>query len=71
MFNGQKIWSSVPDQDRRDIYEDCMFNLAKREKEETRVMKKRNMRVLSEVLESMTSVSYQTTWSEVRTNNFE
>lgn len=66
MFANQKIWTNVPDQDRRDIYDDCMFNLAKREKEEARVMKKRNMRVLSEVLESMTSVTYQTTWSEAQ-----
>lgn len=66
MFANQKIWSNVPDQDRRDIYEDCMFNLSKREKEEARVMKKRNMRVLSEVLESMNSITYQTTWSEAQ-----
>lgn len=66
MFASQKIWTNVPDSDRRDIYEDCMFNLAKREKEEARAMKKRNMRVLSEVLESMTSVTYQTTWSEAQ-----
>lgn len=66
MFANQKIWANVPDQDRRDIYEDCMFNLAKREKEEGRAMKKRNMRVLSEVLESMTSITYQTTWSEAQ-----
>lgn len=66
LFTGQKVWSSVPEQDRRDIYEDCMFNLAKREKEEARVMKKRNMRVLAEVLESMNSVTYQSTWSEAQ-----
>lgn len=66
LFANQKIWTNVPDQDRRDIYEDCMFNLAKREKEEARVMKKRNMRVLSEVLESMNSITYQTTWSEAQ-----
>lgn len=66
IFTGQKIWTNVPEQDRRDIYEDCMFNLAKREKEEARVLKKRNMRVLAEVLESMTSVTYQTTWSEAQ-----
>lgn len=66
IFAGNKTWTAVPDQDRRDIYDDCMFNLAKREKEESRVLKKRNMRVLSEVLESMTSITYQTTWSEAQ-----
>ncbi|KAJ6630483.1 Pre-mRNA-processing factor 40 like A, partial [Pseudolycoriella hygida] len=66
MFNTQKFWTSVPESDRRDIYEDCIFNLAKREKEEHRLLKKRNMRVLGEVLESMTAIKYQTTWAEAQ-----
>lgn len=66
MFSTQKFWTSVPESDRRDIYEDCIFNLAKREKEEHRLLKKRNMRVLGELLESMTSIKYQTTWSEAQ-----
>lgn len=66
MFSGQKIWTTVPEQDRRDIYEDCMFNLAKREKEETRLLKKRNMRVLGELLEAMTEITYASTWTEAQ-----
>ncbi|XP_058125911.1 pre-mRNA-processing factor 40 homolog A isoform X1 [Anopheles ziemanni] len=66
LFANLDVWKSVPEQDRRDIYEDCIFNLSKREKEEARVMKKRNMRVLGELLEAMTTVSYQTTWSEAQ-----
>uniref|UniRef100_U5ESU8 Putative spliceosomal protein fbp11/splicing factor prp40 n=1 Tax=Corethrella appendiculata TaxID=1370023 RepID=U5ESU8_9DIPT len=66
MFANMDVWKSVPEQDRRDIYEDCIFNLIKREKEDARVLKKRNMRVLGELLEAMTSVTYQTTWSEAQ-----
>uniref|UniRef100_A0A1B0C8A0 Putative spliceosomal protein fbp11/splicing factor prp40 n=1 Tax=Lutzomyia longipalpis TaxID=7200 RepID=A0A1B0C8A0_LUTLO len=66
MFAQLEVWKSVPEQDRRDIYEDCVFNLAKREKEEARVMKKRNMRVLGDLLQSMTSITYQSTWSEAQ-----
>uniref|UniRef100_A0A182INZ9 Uncharacterized protein n=1 Tax=Anopheles atroparvus TaxID=41427 RepID=A0A182INZ9_ANOAO len=66
LFANLDVWKSVPEQDRRDIYEDCIFNLSKREKEEARLMKKRNMRVLGELLEAMTTVSYQTTWSEAQ-----
>ncbi|XP_059607839.1 pre-mRNA-processing factor 40 homolog A [Phlebotomus argentipes] len=65
-FANLEVWKCVPEQDRRDIYEDCVFNLAKREKEEARVMKKRNMRVLGDLLQSMTSITYQTTWSEAQ-----
>lgn len=66
LFTSNRIWTSVPEQDRRDIYEDCIFNLAKREKEEARMMKKRNMKVLGELLESMTTITYATTWAEAQ-----
>ncbi|CAD7012808.1 unnamed protein product [Ceratitis capitata] len=58
--------TSVPEQDRRDIYDDCIFNLAKREREEARLLKKRNMKVLGELLESMTSITYETTWAQAQ-----
>ncbi|KAH8324322.1 hypothetical protein KR074_005243 [Drosophila pseudoananassae] len=66
VFAANKTWTVVPEPDRRDIYEDCIFNLAKREKEEARVLKKRNMKVLGELLESMTSINHATTWSEAQ-----
>ncbi|EDW03734.1 pre-mRNA-processing factor 40 homolog A [Drosophila grimshawi] len=66
VFASNRTWTTVPEQDRRDIYEDCIFNLAKREKEEARLLKKRNMKVLGELLESMTSITYTSTWSEAQ-----
>lgn len=47
MFGTMEVWNSViPEPDRRDIYDDCIFNLTQREKEEARVLKKRNIKVL-------------------------
>ncbi|XP_023018687.1 pre-mRNA processing factor 40 isoform X2 [Leptinotarsa decemlineata] len=66
IFSTMEIWSNVADSDRRDIYEDVMFTLAKREKEEAKSLKKRNMKKLSEVLESMTKINFDTTWSEAQ-----
>lgn len=66
MFANMDVWKFVPEPDRRDIYEDCIFNLAKQEKEEAKQMKKRNMKSLGELLESMTSITYQTKWSEAQ-----
>jgi pre-mRNA-processing factor 40 len=66
LFSSVDFWRAVPEPDRRDIYEDCIFNLSKREKEEARLLKKRNMRVLGELLENMANVTYQTTWSEAQ-----
>jgi pre-mRNA-processing factor 40 len=47
MFSNMEVWKAVPEPDRRDIYDDCIFNLTQREKEEARVLKKRNIKVLS------------------------
>ncbi|CAH1991886.1 unnamed protein product [Acanthoscelides obtectus] len=66
MFGHLEVWQNVIDPDRRDIYEDVMFTLSKREKEEAKVLKKRNMKKLAEVLECMTKINYDTTWSEAQ-----
>ncbi|XP_052739320.1 pre-mRNA-processing factor 40 homolog B isoform X1 [Bicyclus anynana] len=66
MFSNLEIWRCVPDSDRRDIYEDCVFTIAKREKEEAKALKKRNMKILAQVLENMTEITYSSTWSEAQ-----
>lgn len=66
MFASMEVWKAVPEPDRRDIYDDCIFNLTQREKEEAKVLKKRNIKVLRKLLESIESISYQTTWSEAQ-----
>lgn len=66
LFATSELWQSVPDSDRRDIYEDVMFAIAKREKEEAKVLKRRNMKKLAEVLDNMTHVQYCTTWGEAQ-----
>ena len=40
-----ELWKSVSESDRRDIYEDVVFNLAKKEKDEKKAMRRRNMKV--------------------------
>ncbi|KAK9876064.1 hypothetical protein WA026_011173 [Henosepilachna vigintioctopunctata] len=66
MFAYQEVWTNVSDADRRDIYEDVIFALAKREKEEAKVQKKQNMKRLAEVLDNMPKITYDTTWSEAQ-----
>ncbi|XP_023216919.1 pre-mRNA-processing factor 40 homolog A-like [Centruroides sculpturatus] len=66
MFANLEIWRIVPERERKELYEDVIFYLAKKEKEEAKALRKRNMRVLSDVLDSMTSITYQTTWQEAQ-----
>ncbi|XP_015597568.1 pre-mRNA-processing factor 40 homolog A isoform X2 [Cephus cinctus] len=66
MYGTLELWRAVGDSDRRDIYEDVIFNLAKREKEEAKLLKKRNTKRLAQVLDTMTDVTYRTTWQEAQ-----
>ncbi|KAL1501982.1 hypothetical protein ABEB36_007199 [Hypothenemus hampei] len=66
LFGHLEVWQNVNDSDRRDIYDDVVFALAKREKEDAKILKKRNMKKLAEVLECMTKVNYDTTWTEAQ-----
>lgn len=65
-FGHLDVWKNVHDSDRREIYEDCVFNLAKREKEEGKARKKRNMKQLATILDSMTQIDHRTTWQEAQ-----
>lgn len=61
-----EIWKLVSDSDRREIYDDAIFNLAKREKEEAKARKKRNMKQLSSILDALVSIDHRTTWQEAQ-----
>lgn len=66
LFGNLEVWRAVGDSDRRDIYEDVIFNLAKREKEDAKQLKKRNTKKLAQALDTMTEVTYKTTWQEAQ-----
>ncbi|GFS37335.1 pre-mRNA-processing factor 40 homolog B [Nephila pilipes] len=66
IFGDLEVWRAVPDRDRKEVYDDVVFFVGKREKEEAKALRKRNMKVLSSVLDSMTSVTYRTTWAEAQ-----
>ncbi|XP_014239361.1 pre-mRNA-processing factor 40 homolog A isoform X2 [Cimex lectularius] len=65
-FGHLDVWKSVSDSDRREIYEDAVFNLAKREKEEAKLRKKRNMKQLTSILDAMAQIDHRTTWQEAQ-----
>ncbi|XP_071812640.1 uncharacterized protein [Apostichopus japonicus] len=64
MFEDKDVWNAVPSPDRKDVFEDCIFFLAKREKEESKALRKRNIEAMHNILNSMPNVSFKTTWSE-------
>jgi len=61
-----QLWKNVPESERRDIYEDVIFHLSKREKEEEKLLRKRNMKNLTRLLDSMAEVTFRTVWTEAQ-----
>ncbi|KAH7966722.1 hypothetical protein HPB49_018878 [Dermacentor silvarum] len=66
MFGDLDVWKAVPERERKELFDDVLFFLAKKEKEESKILRKRNMQVLSDILDSMTSIMHSTTWQEAQ-----
>lgn len=66
LFSHLSVWLNVPEKDRRDLYDDIVITLEKKEKEEAKNLRKRNIKVLKDILESMSKVTYKTRWSEAQ-----
>ncbi|XP_070210706.1 pre-mRNA-processing factor 40 homolog A-like isoform X2 [Littorina saxatilis] len=66
IFGDLEVWKNVSDRDRRDLFDDVVHLIAKREKEEAKALRKRNIKVFSEILDSMPNLQYCTTWSEAQ-----
>merc|ERR1712080_366062 len=60
------LWRAVPDAERREIYSDCVHNLAKKEKDAAKALRKKKMVRLADVLDQMTRIDYRTTWEQAQ-----
>lgn len=63
-FETHKEWSKVPDRDRKDVYEDALFFLGKKEKEEEVKLRAKQKEELAVILEDIKEITYKTTWVE-------
>ncbi|XP_064614415.1 LOW QUALITY PROTEIN: pre-mRNA-processing factor 40 homolog A-like [Liolophura sinensis] len=66
IFSDNEMWRTVSDRDRRELFDDVVHLLAKREKEEAKTLRERNIEVFKEILDSILSLTYSTTWSEAQ-----
>ncbi|KPM02917.1 pre-mRNA-processing factor 40-like protein A-like protein [Sarcoptes scabiei] len=66
MFRDHEHWKLVPEPERREIFEEAVSELAKKERETAKQLRKRNMSVLSDILDSMPTITYNTTWQEAQ-----
>ncbi|XP_035826647.1 pre-mRNA-processing factor 40 homolog A isoform X2 [Aplysia californica] len=66
MFGEDEAWKSVSERERRDLFDDVVHLIAKKEKEEAKVLRKRNIKVFTEILDNMPNLTFTTTWSEAQ-----
>ncbi|KAH9396152.1 PRP40 pre-mRNA processing factor 40 [Tyrophagus putrescentiae] len=62
----ERVWTAVPEAQRREIFEDALTEITREEREKAKELRKRNMTVLSDVLDSMNLITYRTTWEEAQ-----
>ena len=65
LFDGLDVWEAVHDRDRKDVFDDVVFFLGKREKEQEKELRSSNRKLMLQVYNSMPSITYRTLWSEV------
>ncbi|MFH4982523.1 hypothetical protein AB6A40_009232 [Gnathostoma spinigerum] len=65
-FADEPVWKAVHDSERREIFKDAMEFLDKKEKNEIRAIRRRNVRALSDILEGMEEITYRTTWAQAQ-----
>jgi len=66
LFGDTNEWKNVPEIERREVFEDSMVNLAKKEKERAKALRKRNTNRLTDILDRMTNIKYNTTWEQAQ-----
>ncbi|XP_006002135.1 pre-mRNA-processing factor 40 homolog A isoform X2 [Latimeria chalumnae] len=66
MFRELEVWNAISERDRLEIYEDVLFFVARKEKEQAKQLRKRNWEALKNILDNMANVTYCTTWSEAQ-----
>lgn len=61
-FCDLEVWNLVPEDQRRDIFEDVLLEVKKREDEKARELRRRNKEIFKDILDSIPEIVAQTTW---------
>lgn len=65
-FDTTKEWTTVPERDRKDVFEDAMFFLGKKEKKEETELRAKQKEELAILFEDMKDITYKTTWVDAQ-----
>ena len=62
MFENQKEWIAVPERDRKDVFEDAVFSISKREKKNEAELRAKQKEELTVLFEDIKEITYKTCW---------
>ena len=65
IFESDKMWNAVAERDRKDLFEDVLFFLAKKEKEDEKKLHMYNKQYLMDTFAKLDGLTHRTLWSEV------
>lgn len=66
IFGKEAVWQAVHEDDRQDIFREALAYVTKRDADLNRETRKRNIKALAEILESMDQITYKTTWAQAQ-----
>lgn len=66
LLESHKEWSVVPERDRKDVFEDAVFFLSKKEKKEEAELRAKQKEELAILLEDVKEITYKTTWIDAQ-----
>uniref|UniRef100_A0A0R3RQI5 WW domain-containing protein n=1 Tax=Elaeophora elaphi TaxID=1147741 RepID=A0A0R3RQI5_9BILA len=66
LFADEPIWKAVHEGERKEIFADALEFIDKREKENAKAVRRRNVQALADILEGMEEITYRTTWAQAQ-----
>ncbi|XP_065186578.1 pre-mRNA-processing factor 40 homolog B-like [Sycon ciliatum] len=67
LFEGDPTWDAVANEtDRKNLFEDALFYVAKREKDEEAKRREYHREILADIYRSMQSITYKTVWAKAQ-----
>lgn len=66
IFGKESLWVAVNDEDRKEIFKDCIGFVGRRDKEMKEATRAKNLAAFSHILQSMDQITYKTTWAQAQ-----
>ncbi|RDD41174.1 Pre-mRNA-processing factor 40-like protein A [Trichoplax sp. H2] len=66
LFEKEQYWQDIPERDKRDIYDDIIIQLSKKEKKEEEEKRDKDRNKILALLRTISEITYSTTWGKAQ-----